>query len=664
MSSRFRVAGALVAAFADPRKRSVLGWLLTASAAIAAIATAFFGRTTSVELHATIEAQAASAIQFYFSEDGRYSEVKSATRRLSAGTPQVVRVAAPNATIGSVRIDPMAGGGAQTICELRVVKDGMVVARLDPSRIIAGSDVAVSRLNQACVRLIPNRTAPDPQAAVDLSFLLPFFDQEKDRAQRRQAVGSSIVFALLCLTWVCWRPVAVASLIRHQLLSMASRTPIVYLALAIPLGASYAVVTPPGAVPDEPAHIAKAIAVENGFLLGAPTNDSLDPPLSAVLGPFQNFLDPSQTFAASDALRHGSARLQCNTSNEYVPTTAMSYSPISYLPVAALLNVSCGLGLSKAAFLYGGRIVNLLVAVVLVAFGLWAAGRSSWPLFAVATTPMVLFEQASFTSDSLLLGITFCMFGLQAGLSNAKLPLRAAYEFSLLGLGMVLAFSKPGFAWPCVGYLFCISRYVQAGVSFWPRFIWIVGVPWATHVAWVLSAVGDARPLPGIDPASNFQAIFKEPVTLGALLWNTFFGEGSGFLWTSVVGRLGWLDVPLHVGSYAVIVLVLGLALASSECQDEPAHARTGLRICAAAIALLTLLLPTLPMYLYWTGADAPRIEGLQGRYFIPSLAFFAVWIAFKGPLIIRSVAVVAIPIGAGLCLLDGLLKLALRYYA
>lgn len=650
--------------FRAPGIRYLAGWVLLAAAAITTVAVPFFATPGAPELHAEVGASSATSLQVYFSDDESLSEVDSAVRSVPAGAERTLRIPAPDPSIMSMRIDPAPGSGGFTICKPRIVQDAETLVALHPLPITGSSDVAVVRLDGACTRLVPRQGASDPQVAVSVSFLAPTFERSESRTRWRHCVGAVVVLLLAIGGWLCWKPSAIYSRAEVRLSRLTRRIALLYLALAIPLGSLYAIATPPGAVPDEPAHIAKAIAVENGHWWGRPDNGALGPSLSNVMGPFGNFLDTSQSFTASQVLRHAAERLQCTASTEHWPQSAMSYAPFGYLAPGAVLNVVCGLGLTKGFFLYGGRLINLLLAVGLVALGLHTAGNNALPLLVAATFPMVLFEQSSMTADSLLLGTTLCMLGVQVGLAKGSVAPRARYEFLLIALGLVLAFSKPGFAWTCVGYLFCLPAYIRAGIRFWPRFAWIVGLPWLLHIAWAFMAVGDAQPLAGVDPARNLRMIVDSPTVFGGLLWTTFLGEGSAFLWTSVIGRLGWLDVPLHNGSYSALIALMMLALASSSEKPQSNRLAVVIPMAAIAIGFAAMLLPTLPMYLYWTGVGAPRIEGLQGRYFIPSLAFVLVWAAFRAPAAVRAISIIAVPVGAVLCILDGALRLAWRYYA
>lgn len=66
-------------------------------------------------------------------------------------------------------------------------------------------------------------------------------------------------------------------------------------------------------------------------------------------------------------------------------------------------------------FLYGARLLNLMLAAALVYLGIRWARRGRWALFAVATLPMLLSQVATLSADSLWLGASIAWLGLVSG---------------------------------------------------------------------------------------------------------------------------------------------------------------------------------------------------------------------------------------------------------
>ena len=89
-------------------------------------------------------------------------------------------------------------------------------------------------------------------------------------------------------------------------------------------------------------------------------------------------------------------------------------------------------------------------------------------------------------------------------------------------------------------------------------------------------------------------------------------------LWIGFVGWVGWLAHPLPAWAYIVIPAAGLLSLIAGEGHLRiPATTLLSVLLIAALSAGLTAL----ALYLTWTPVGAPRVQGLQGRYFLPIAA-------------------------------------------
>jgi hypothetical protein len=81
--------------------------------------------------------------------------------------------------------------------------------------------------------------------------------------------------------------------------------------------------------------------------------------------------------------------------------------------------------------------------------------------------------------------------------------------------------------------------------------------------------------------------------------------------------------------------------------------------LCAAG----SLALIALPLYLLWTPIGSPIVQGLQGRYFLPTLAFVLAWCAWRSPPPLRAVLAVGM-VGALVAInIDALVALDTAYF-
>lgn len=635
-------------------------WLLLALASAAFVFAFVAGQRSNIELAFEARSTTPGSLQIFHANNSPFSELRAHVWPLQGAVTEQVSVTMPTRETRVLRLDPAPGMTEIRLCDMRLrLSDGRSL-RIPAAQIRATGETTVNA-DSRCAVLTAAASAGDPQASVDLSPFAPALEREEHEGTPAALAWSA--FGLVCF-------ITFGMLLRYGnrvaevdsgLVRLGNALPGIYLVSALVFGSVLALVTPPGGVADEPAHMAKVVLVENGHWLGAKGVATTNPAVSSLQGPFQDFLNPGRRFSSSAVFSHAATPLRCEPSTESLLIAAQNYSPTLYMPAAFVLNVACRTGASVGTFVYGGRLANLLVAVLLTFAGLRAAGILRWPLFAIALFPMTLFEQASMTADSLILGMSFCMIGLQAGLASGSVRPRLSIEAALMALGIGLAVSKPGYAWVCIGFLFSARAYRQTPRAFWTRAAVLILLPWIVHVAWVLSTVQEAVPRLGVEPSANLAAIFHRPGEVLGLLFRTFFGPNREFLWSSMVGRLGWLNVVMHPSSYALAGAVVVVSLWMHD--RAGAAANTGMRVLAIVFALGAAMLPVLPMYVYWTPPSALLIEGLQGRYFIPTIAFMLIWLGFRGPLSLRASGALFM-MGALLVIhIDAIYSLAFRFY-
>jgi len=570
--------------------------------------------------------ESAGSLQLYYSDESGFSEARSQIFAVGDAADRHMTLPISGTMSRGVRVDPQPGMNALHICDM-TFWIGSSQRPVHGAQFRSSNEVGVAE-DGGCTTLTVDPRASDPQTLLDTA---PFqseilaVNQAAERSVRVLVSVALLLFLTVALLGRWRRGYAQSGL---AISGIHRALPAMYLLFALVLGSLFTVVTPPGGVPDEPAHLAKIVLVENGQWVGGHEGAVLDPPLSSLLGPFDGFLNPSTQFEAADVLEHAAARLQCRPAKEDFIGSAASYSPTMYTVGAVLLNLSCRADASVGTFFYAARWLNLLLSVTLTFFALRAAGPLSWPIAMFALLPMSLFEQASLTADSMTLGLGFLVTGLHAGLASGHLQRSRRLELGIFVASLALTLTKPGAAWLCAGFLLTWPAYRPHVRRFAAMCFMLILVPWILHATWVLWSSKYGIPRVGIDVSANVNALTEAPSKVAMLVWNTFTGDEGEFLYMSVVGRLGWLDVVMSHWAYSLgyLVLAASLLMKGDAAGDLPRFTRP----VALVLGLGAVLIPVAPMYLYWTTQSAEAVQGLQGRYFIPMLTFIACWIAWR----------------------------------
>ncbi|KRC52232.1 hypothetical protein ASE16_04125 [Leifsonia sp. Root227] len=377
------------------------------------------------------------------------------------------------------------------------------------------------------------------------------------------------------------------------------------------LCASWAVATPIGASPDEPAHIVKAASVARGQFIGTPSADGHRVTVPAYVARTQD--DTCFAFHQERPAACGLAPLTDPGALTTSYTTAGLYNPVYYLLVGwptLLLHDTSGI--------YAMRIVSGIVTALFAALAfavLWGLRRRAIPVlgFAVAVTPMLLFLGGSVNPNGVEATATLAVF---AGILAVVLdPDRSR----LLSRAMIVLAS---------GAVAVNTRGLSPLWVLLAILIPFVLVPWRTVLALLRK------------PAVIAAAVGVVLATIAALAWTvgtnslhnavdnpdqtpqSFIGVGtnplSGFFITLVrtaeyghglIGIFGWLDTPAPPEVYFIWAAMIGIVLVAALVL-----LRSRMLVFAWVLFGAFILLPPVIQAAYITGGGVIW----QGRYNMP----------------------------------------------
>ncbi|MEX1829935.1 DUF2142 domain-containing protein [Luteibacter sp. CQ10] len=395
-----------------------------------------------------------------------------------------------------------------------------------------------------------------------------------------------------------------------------------YLCIAIPFGIAFLLVKPVGSVPDELAHMTKAVTVSQGVFLGQPKDGGIIP-IRHGLGVYDAFWgDRGLRFHWSDMGRLFRQPLVCEPANAPdAAVSALGYPPLPYLMPAAIFRASCAAGWSLGAFYYLAALLNLLLAVGLTYAAIQRSAPGEWAMATVALLPITLFLSASFSSDALTLSLSFLFAASIWQVASGRREPDGRTLVLICALAWGVALTKPGYVW-----------LVGLGLSVLPKLhsrrirqvgFLILGVmgPLVLHVIVVLSVAGLSSPRQGIVPADNVHAMLSDPLHVLVLWVNTFISDNGWYLLRSAIGRLEWRDVTLSTPVSLMAVGGMLLSVAVSRLRPVSPGVPWVLRTYAVVLGLAGAFALSIPLYVTWTSLDAPFIQGLQGRYFLVVVA-------------------------------------------
>lgn len=388
------------------------------------------------------------------------------------------------------------------------------------------------------------------------------------------------------------------------------------------LGILWALATPVGASPDEPAHLVKAASVARGQLVGEPSSEGHIVQVPKYVAASHNVtcivFKPEVAADCIDATPDDPAAL-FDTS-----TTAGLYNPLYYVVVGwpSLL-------FGDVSGIYAMRIVSAIVTSLFLALAVRlafvATRRPALVLAAVgvAATPTLLFLIGAVNPNALEVTATLATFtGMLAIIRRAKEGGPLAGPLAATAISAAVGAQMRGLSplWIAVALAapLILLRWPELRALLARRSVWVtIGAIVVAAAAAALWTVGTSSLTGSLDDQDHFQkypGVGTSPLVGFAVMLLDTFNHG-----TQMVASFGWLDTPAPQAVYFVWSALIGaltlLAVAVLR----------GRRLTfAVALTLALLLLPPLAQAAYVTAGGYIW----QGRYTLPLFAIAVVGVA------------------------------------
>jgi hypothetical protein len=411
-----------------------------------------------------------------------------------------------------------------------------------------------------------------------------------------------------------------------------------FLFCAVPVTLLSVFLTPPGQVPDEPAHMMRASALMHGVLLGH-SETWVDPATGATqrIAGITGDLDECFIEVANVTPVEGRAvvtesdmtSMQTRRSDPTpyytdLPNT-VRYFPAAYAPAAVALAVAKAAHLRPLLSFWSARLGMALAFFILGGLSLYVAAYGEALLLAVLLLPMTLFLAGSINQDGVLIGQTCLACAcLTRGTTRARLAALVLFALVLM--------AKPAYA-PLLG-LFTLPllgpgfwrRVRDAAIALAPVVIWVVLITLTVAVPFIEPPYHPG-PLYDGDPsvlfyatseAANLHILLAHPALMFTLPWQAMVDQGPTKL-REAIGILGPLQINLAPREYHAWYAAVGVALLGAVFSPRPetvprSRAMTNFAV-AALLILGTWWLMMVMCYVSFTTVGLGYVAGIQGRY-------------------------------------------------
>ena len=382
--------------------------------------------------------------------------------------------------------------------------------------------------------------------------------------------------------------------------------------------------TPYFQIPDEPNHFARAYQISEGIFI-SPVELRNDDKITAVTDSpkvfFQqkytyNLFSGDKRYSPNDIVELISAPLNDNERTKIYIHNTGQYSPVVYFPQALAAYIVRCLGGTAGAIYYAMRLGAVIFAALCVFGAVRVLPEKGLLIFLLSMMPMYLAESASVSADAVTYGVCIFASAYLLSLRRSEEKLTHSQMMLLLVLAIIVGQSKQIYGAVLLLYFLIpykklggMKKYILFGAA-------VLGICLASSLIWTyISTVryGVASAMHKVsNPQEQMKFIADNPLKVLVIFIKSNI-LSAPYLAVSFIGKLGWLSFRMPLWFYPVYCILIIIAGVYGNLNLSFRD-----RMIMLAGGLLTLFAMDLFEYLTWTAPGALRVDGLQGRYFIP----------------------------------------------
>ena len=398
---------------------------------------------------------------------------------------------------------------------------------------------------------------------------------------------------------------------------------LIFLVMTAVLGIGFMLALPLQLIPDEMVHYMRAYDIADGnFIAAADANGE-------VIREFpRNLFIRGNNY--QEYFSQSSSRLDYKNMIEEHYTSAALYSPLSYLPQALGILIARLFTDNAMAVFYIARIFNFAFGTGLVYFAIKLIPFGKFTVFAIALMPMFLQQQISLSADVITNSLALFSVALALKISHEKCKHPKRYLALLSVCLIMMTMCK------IVYFLFILLIFtVPSGLFQNKRNAWIFkfSILLAALVVNILWMAASSRYFiefqDGVNITEQIKFVLSNPITYLWLLLKTFIDVFPNMFLTMIGAALG----PLSIGSQWEYLTYVGIFIIAVCVVCDNQRIQKSFKFTQFLIFAGTALLICSALYAQWTPVGVSRIEGLQGRYFIPIILPFALFVPQLLPL-------------------------------
>ena len=384
---------------------------------------------------------------------------------------------------------------------------------------------------------------------------------------------------------------------------------------------SISFIRPPMASPDETHHFARAYTLSNGEIIpknysnlmsGGYVDEELLKFTNTYFSRFTGINTPYADLNSSDFKWSSDLIFFENPGASY-------YFPILYFPSVIAINTGRFFDLTIKKSYHLACLLTIIFNITIIIISIKTFDKIIL-LLPILCTPMSLYQLSSPILDGPTFSITLLSLAIYFKIITT--PIFSVKLLSILSLLItVISITRVNLSPMLLLIIHAISQVDRKIIK---NLIPLYILPIITILFWYFFSISSTADLRVPRPNSNIDTIYHyiyHPVFFMSKFFNTIIDtENLIFYGKSYIGILGWLNISLPKYSYLLISSFLFIYFIIIIFNNKPLYS---VNIYPLTSSIISILLVFLALDINWTHLQSSTIEGVQGRYFIPSSLLF-----------------------------------------
>lgn len=397
---------------------------------------------------------------------------------------------------------------------------------------------------------------------------------------------------------------------------------LIYLVLGLIMGLIFLILIPAYDVPDENRHFNTAYQLSN-IMMGVKEekNDRvLMRKADAEYKQISDYSKPSYMTVEEYQIYYSAFFKSSSNTNEIVRTQYSAIDTPYYQYFFPAVGITLGriIGVGPIFLFFIGRLFNMLFSVLLISYAIKKTPIGKVGFFVSAMFPMLIQQLSSFSYDAFVISISFVVFALSLYMSHTDINEIKWYEEILyIILCILLAFVK-SHAYILISL---VSFYVflkQHKNNKFKAILPFLSVILTVVICEFYIKLNNSGTMISDNPFYTMHDVISDPHLFIMLIYNTVISYFGIYLDNMIGSSLGIFSIEVPT-IFIRLLLIIGV-VAFFKRSDDTVELSRQERILYLFVILFTVIFMHAGMLLGWTPKGSIRIEGVQGRYFLPIL--------------------------------------------